>query len=55
VYVRFYGSDTESYSLREVEDMISALESEPDCRHLISLCGLLGLRPSERMRSGGTA
>jgi len=40
-------ADTESYSLREVEDMISALESEPDCRLLVGLCGLLGLRPSE--------
>jgi integrase len=38
---------TESYSLREVEDMVSALEGEPDCRLLISLCGFLGLRPSE--------
>ena len=38
---------TESYSLREVEDMISALVDRPDAQLLISLCGFLGLRPSE--------
>lgn len=44
--------DTESYSLREVEDMISALEGESDCRLLVGLCGLLGLRPSEATALG---
>jgi len=39
--------DTESYSLREVEDMISALDGQPDCRLVVGLCGMLGLRPSE--------
>jgi integrase len=38
---------TESYSLREVEDMISALKDRPDLQLLVALCGFLGLRPSE--------
>jgi|ERR1039458_5966301 integrase len=37
----------ESYSLREVEDMISALKDRPDLQLLVALCGFLGLRPSE--------
>jgi integrase len=40
-------ADTESYSLREVEDMMEALAGQPDSRLLVSLCGFLGLRPSE--------
>jgi integrase len=38
---------TESYSLREVEDLISALAAYTDCQLLVALCGFLGLRPSE--------
>jgi integrase len=38
---------TESYSLREVEDLISALADRTDCQLLVALCGFLGLRPSE--------
>lgn len=37
----------ESYSLREVEDMISCLAERPDAQLLVGLCAFLGLRPSE--------
>ncbi len=40
-------SETESHSLREVEDLISALAERPDCQLVVALCGFLGLRPSE--------
>jgi integrase len=40
-------AETESYSLREVEDLISCLAERPDCQLVIALCGFLGLRPSE--------
>lgn len=39
--------ETTSYSVREVEDMISALCSHPDAQLVIALCGFLGTRPSE--------
>jgi integrase len=39
--------ETSSYSVREVEDMISALKDHPDAQLVIALCGFLGTRPSE--------
>jgi integrase len=39
--------ETSSYSVREVEDMISALKDHPQAQLVIALCGFLGTRPSE--------
>jgi integrase len=39
--------ETSSYSVREVEDMISALKDSPDAALVVALCGFLGTRPSE--------
>jgi integrase len=38
---------TQSYSVRELEDMISALVDSPQAQLVIALCGFLGTRPSE--------
>jgi integrase len=38
---------TQSYSVRELEDLISALVDHPQAQLLVALCGFLGTRPSE--------
>ena len=39
--------ETESYSLREVEDLVSVLAERTDAQLVVALCGFLALRPSE--------
>jgi len=43
---------TESYSLLEIENLVTCLKDDPECQLLIMLCGFQGLRPSEAQALG---